>query len=101
LYEGHVEYWFVLYKHGLWSDSFLKDYLMVLPYLKGFLYILVSLFLWMNLVILLSRVYFLCRFATIGIRALSWAKRGELFLGFLEEEMRTDFFSSNFEKISI
>ena len=44
LYWGHAEYWFVSYKHGLWSDSFLKDYLMVLPYLKGFLYILVLLF---------------------------------------------------------
>ena len=64
LYERHVEYWFVLYKHDLWTDSFLKDYLMVLPYLKCFLYILVYLFLWMNLDILLSRVYFLCRFTT-------------------------------------
>jgi hypothetical protein len=33
----------VLYcsKHGLWSDSFHKEYLMVLPYLKGSLYIIV------------------------------------------------------------
>jgi hypothetical protein len=36
--------WIVLScrKHGLWSDSFHKEYLMVLPYLKGSsLYILV------------------------------------------------------------
>ena len=28
----------VLYKHGLQSGSFLKEYLMVLSYLKGFLH---------------------------------------------------------------
>ena len=71
-----LEYGFVLYNHGLWSDSFLKDYLMVLPYLNGIFYILLSPFLWIFLDILLSRGYSLCRFTIIGFRALSLVKVG-------------------------
>jgi hypothetical protein len=34
-------------KHGLWSDSFHKEYFMVLPYLKGSLYIIVFILVWL------------------------------------------------------
>ena len=52
---------------------------MVLPYLKGFLYILVSLFLWMFLDILSSRVYSLYMFITSDIKALFGPKENNFF----------------------
>jgi hypothetical protein len=52
-------------KHGLWSDSFHKEYLMVLPYLKGSLYIVV---LFIVIVKLRASNFYLPRFNTsVGI----------------------------------
>jgi hypothetical protein len=80
-------------KHGLWSDSFHKEYLMVLPYLKGSsLYscvvygVNVLVFLKFKGLFLKFKglfFFFISRFTTSGIRALSWAKKGRFFFFFL------------------
>jgi hypothetical protein len=69
----------VLYKHALWSDSFHNEQLMVLPYLKGSLYILVLSIVWMHIgyfqVKGLSFIFYPLRFTISGIGVLSWARK--------------------------